>query len=405
VRRYFRRTQRAEPRFITHELVSIGKRLFNWRTVVPLLIVIVAFVFLAQKAGINPQQIWATIRTTNLIFLLAAFLMHYLSLPLRTLRWRIFLENVGFTKANGVELPKFWRLTEIIYISWFLNAIVPAKLGDLYRAYLVRQETGCSATRSFGTVLAERLLDLIILLLLFIAAVMISLHKKLPHQLQLGLIIILALVFISLIGLFVLRLLCERIAKLVPVRFLDQYNHFQEGILSSFRRIPTLTVLTVGVWVCESLRFFFVALALNLIGGDLLHLVAAAFFVGLGEALLNAIPLTGGGVGPIEAGMIGMIALFNSSTLTTHKSLAAAAIVIDRTITLLSILVIGSIVFIFALGRSTRKQSNQNKPGVPDRVPKTHLDHLGAVSHQVSQFPNGESDRVYEKIVERVQEH
>ncbi|TME62115.1 MAG: flippase-like domain-containing protein, partial [Chloroflexi bacterium] len=77
---------------------------------------------------------------------------------LRTLRWRVLLENVGFNKANGVDLPKFWKLLEIIFISWFANSIVPAKLGDLYRAYLLRQEAGVSATRTFGTVMAERLL-------------------------------------------------------------------------------------------------------------------------------------------------------------------------------------------------------------------------------------------------------
>jgi glycosyltransferase 2 family protein len=345
----------AEPGILTHELVPIGKRLFNWRTIVPLVIVIGAFVVFAQKVGINPQQIWATIRTANGLFLLTAFFMFYLSLPLRTLRWRILLENVGFTKANDVELPKFWKLTEVIYISWFVNAIVPAKLGDLYRAYLLHQEIGRSATRSFGTILAERLLDLTILVLLFTAAVLISLHKKIPHQLQLSLLITLALAVVGIIGLFMLRLLRERIAKLIPARFLDQYNHFQEGTLRSFHHIPTLTVLTVGVWVCESLRIFFIILALQLIAGDLLHLVAAAFFIGLGEALLNSIPITGGGVGPIEAGMIGMIALFNSSTLTTNQSLAAAAILIDRTITLLSILVIGFIVYMIAFGRQATK--------------------------------------------------
>src|SRR5690349_11168552 len=176
----------TEPE-ITREQLSLGKRLLNWRTLVPLAIVIFALIFVATKANINPQQTWNTIRTANLIFFLAAFLIYYLSFPIRTLRWRLLLKNVGYTKANGVELPKFWKLLEILYISWFANVIVPAKLGDMYRAYLLRQEGGVSASRSFGTVLAERLLDLIVLLLLFIPAVKISLQEKLPPQLQEGL--------------------------------------------------------------------------------------------------------------------------------------------------------------------------------------------------------------------------
>src|SRR5439155_9533045 len=124
--------------------------------------------------NINPKLTLVAMRNANIYFVLAAFSIYYLSFPIRTVRWRMLLKNVGYTQENVIHLPKFWKLLEIIYISWFANVIVPAKLGDLYRAYLLRKETGLPATRTFGTVLAERLLDLIVLLLLFISAIMIS---------------------------------------------------------------------------------------------------------------------------------------------------------------------------------------------------------------------------------------
>src|ERR1700737_2588187 len=169
---------------ITREQLSIGKRLLNWRTIVPLVIVVVALVYFAKQAHISPQQTWAAIRAANVWFLIASFGIYYLSFPIRTLRWQFLLQNVGYTKSNGVHLPKFPKLLEILYISWFANVIVPAKLGDLYRAYLLRTETGLPASRTFGTVLAERLLDLLVLLMLFIPAVIISLHENLPGQLR-----------------------------------------------------------------------------------------------------------------------------------------------------------------------------------------------------------------------------
>jgi len=165
---------------ITQEQLSIGKRLLNWRTIVPLVIVIVALAYFAKQANIDPQKTWTAIRTANIVFVLIAFAIYYLSFPIRTLRWQMLLQNIGYTKSNGVHLPKFAKLLEILYISWFANVIVPAKLGDLYRAYLLRKETQLPASRTFGTVLAERLLDLIVLLLLFIPAVIISLHENLP---------------------------------------------------------------------------------------------------------------------------------------------------------------------------------------------------------------------------------
>ncbi len=352
---FLKQKTQEEPE-ITREQLSIGKRLLNWRTILPLVIVIVALVYFAQKIHIDPQQTWASIRTAKILFVLAAFFIYYLSFPIRAFRWRLLLQNVGYTEENGIYLPKFWKLLEIIYISWFANVIVPAKLGDLYRAYLLRKETGLPATRTFGTVLAERLLDLIVLLLLFIPAIMISLHENLPPQLQTGLKITLVVVILGIIGLFLLRLFPAQIGKLVPERFRGHYNHFQEGTLGSFRRVPTLTALTVGVWACESLRFFFIALALNLVSGNLVHIVAIALFIALGEALLTVVPFTSGGIGLVEGGMLAMIALF-----TTARSLAAAAILIDRTISLFSILVIGFIVFMISIGRQATKQSQPKK--------------------------------------------
>ena len=342
---------------ITQEQLSIGKRLLNWRTIVPLVIVIVALAYFAKQANIDPQKTWTAIRTANIVFVLIAFAIYYLSFPIRTLRWQMLLQNIGYTKSNGVHLPKFAKLLEILYISWFANVIVPAKLGDLYRAYLLRKETQLPASRTFGTVLAERLLDLIVLLLLFIPAVIISLHENLPKQLQTGLAVTLVAVIVGIIGLFVLRTFPTQIASLIPARYRNHYNHFQAGTLGSFRHVPTLSALTVGVWACESLRFFFIALAFNLIGGNVVHIVAAALFIALGEALLTVVPFTGGGLGLVEGGMLAMIALFSSNT-----SLAAAAILTDRTISLFSILVIGFIVFMIAVGRQATKQAQPNLP-------------------------------------------
>ena len=341
---------------ITRDQLSLGKRLLNWRTLVPLLIVLALLIFSAQKLNINPAKTWAAIRAASLPLFLAAFLAYYLSFPLRALRWRLLLENAGFTPSNGVRLPPLWKLTEIVYISFFANAVVPAKLGDLYRAYLLHQDIGVSTARSFGTVLAERLLDLIVLLLLFVSAIIISLHAKLPAQLHAGLFVTLGLVIAGIVGLFLLRLFRQQIARLIPERFRSHYIHFQEGTLGSFQRLPLLVALTVGVWACEALRFFFVALALNLISDDVLHILTAACFIALGEALLTIVPFTGGGVGLVEAGMFAMIALFAPA----NHSLAAAAILLDRTISLLSILVIGFIVFLVAFGRQATQRTRRN---------------------------------------------
>src|ERR1700687_3569586 len=53
---------------ITREQLSIGKRLLNWRTIVPLVIVVVALLYFAKQAHISPQQTWNAIRAANTWF-------------------------------------------------------------------------------------------------------------------------------------------------------------------------------------------------------------------------------------------------------------------------------------------------------------------------------------------------
>jgi glycosyltransferase 2 family protein len=343
---------------ITKEQLSLSKRLLSWRTLVPLVIVIAALIFFARRTDLNLQKTWEAIHSASPAFFVAAFAIYYFSFGIRSWRWRLLLQNAGYTRANGVHLPGLWRLAEIIYVSFFANSIVPAKLGDVYRAYLLGQDTHVPTTRSLGTVVAERMLDLVILLLLFILAIMVSLHRNLPAQLRLSLELIFGIVIVGIVCLFILSKFRESVARLVPIRFREHYYHLQEGVLGSFqRRLPLLTVLTIVVWACESLRFFFIAVSLHLIDGGVIHVLAAATFIGLGEALLTAVPTTGGGIGLVEGGMVAMIALFSQGG--DGVNLAAAAILLDRTISLFSVLIIGFIVFLLMFSRSNHHHKQQ----------------------------------------------
>jgi uncharacterized protein (TIRG00374 family) len=331
---------------------SLFKRLLNWRTLVPLAIVIALLVLAAHNLQIDPAKTWDAVRTANLAFFLAGFVIYYLSFLIRAVRWKVLLENVGYNAANNIRLPGIWKLAEIVYMTWFANTIVPAKLGDVYRIYAICQEAKVSATRTVGTVVAERLCDLAVLLLLFVSSILISLHANLPSYLRTGLYVALVLVIAGVIALFLLRTYRDLIRRFVPRRLQGYYDHLHAGTLGSFRRVPLLFVLSVGVWLCEIGRFFFVALALNLIGGSLLHIAAATTFIALSEALLSTVPFTSGGVGLVEGGMLGVILLF-----TPSRDLAAAGVLLDRVISLFSILIIGFIIFLITSGRQMAKKA------------------------------------------------
>ena len=51
-------------------------------------------------------------------------------------------------------------------MGWFANAVTWFRLGDAYRAYVFTQDTGAEFPRTIGTVLAERVLDVVMVFLL-----------------------------------------------------------------------------------------------------------------------------------------------------------------------------------------------------------------------------------------------
>jgi glycosyltransferase 2 family protein len=101
----------------------------------------------------------------------------YLTFPVRTLRWRALLENAG--ESN---LPSVNHMTRITLLGSFANSVSVAQLGDLYRGYLLKQDAGVSLPTTLGTVLVERMLDLVTLIGLLTAAALTAHHGRLPSE-------------------------------------------------------------------------------------------------------------------------------------------------------------------------------------------------------------------------------
>ncbi len=113
--------------------------------------------------------------------LLAGFVIFYCTFPLRALRWRMLLENADVPVREGrnswASLP---ALMEYIYLSWFANCVVPAKLGDAYRGYLLKHNGKVSFSATFGTIFAERLLDMIGLFGLLVVSAWVTFGPHMP---------------------------------------------------------------------------------------------------------------------------------------------------------------------------------------------------------------------------------
>jgi uncharacterized protein (TIRG00374 family) len=320
--------------------MSIRRRVLTPRT---LLSIAVPFVIIAVFFALNGQQLAkvpALILNADPWLVLAAFLVFYAGFPLRGLRWKLLLRGTGFEISVRDS-------TEIIFLSWLVNCVVPAKLGDVYRAYLLKINSTASLSRTFGTVFIERVLDLVAIALLGIAAGFYSFRDGLPQAIQVVMAIGLVVVAVLTIGLFTMRNFGRRL--IIALRFLPQtvtelYDRFEEGVFGALvaRQLPILAVITVLIWMTEGLRLFFVVQALGF--PDVELGLSGAVFVALIGSLLTAVPLSPAGLGIVEAGVVGVLTVAYGVPLPEATAIA----LLDRVISVFSVIVLGSIAYVIS---------------------------------------------------------
>lgn len=305
------------------------------------------------------REAWAAIRGAHPGLYLAALGTYYLAFPLRGLRWRLLLRNSGLPPE---QLPSVRDLAEIIYLSWFVNSIVPAKLGDLYRGWLLRKVGGGAWSAGMGTIVAERVLDFLVLVTLTVITGLVTYGEVLTGDLAGGPLACLGgglnlerlgctlLQLFSLAGAMVLVLVAGlvafarwgwRLARRLPPRPAEFLAQFGGALILSFRGFGPILALSILAWVAEGTAFLLVGLSLGL----RLPLPLVVFF-SLLQAFITVIPLTPGAVG-LE------FILVSALTIKGYEGgMALAMTGLYRTISFLSLVVGGAAVYL--LSRKTR---------------------------------------------------
>jgi uncharacterized protein (TIRG00374 family) len=317
--------------------LSLGRRLRQPRTILSLAIPLILLVLIFRVfLNIDVNELLDGIGRSDKRLILAAFVIFYLGFPLRGYRWSILL------RGTGIRL-KTRDATEIIFLSWLVNCLVPAKLGDLYRAYLLKINSTVSLSRTVGTVFIERILDLFAIAALGLAAGFWSFRTGFPSEIQIVAAIGVGVMLLLALGLLTLRNFGRRILLRLPLpqRALELYDRFEEGVFGAvgLRALPRLIVITGLIWATESLRLYLVVQALAFPGVQLG--LSGAVFVALIGSLLTAVPLAPAGLGVVELGVGGvLVAAYHVSAPQ-----AATIVLVDRVISVLSIIVLGSIAY------------------------------------------------------------
>jgi uncharacterized protein (TIRG00374 family) len=197
--------------------------------------------------------------------------------------------------------------------------------------------------------------------LLALASGFVSFRDGLTNEVRIVFAIGIGVVVLLLAALLTLRNFGRRIIVRLPLphRVMELYDRFEEGVFGAigFRALPGLVIITGFIWATEGFRLLFVVEAL---GFQDVHLgVSGAFFVALAGSLLTAVPLTPAGLGVVELGVAGLLTVVYGLPSTE----AGAIVLVDRAISVLSIILLGAIAYLVSPLRKGRGLRNEPPPG------------------------------------------
>lgn len=221
------------------------------------------WLFIRRLNSGEKQEILLSMKNANYLWLGVAVVLGVLSHVLRALRWKMLLKPMGYK-------PKNLNIISAVFLGYFANLAFP-RLGEIIRCTILTKYEKIPFTKSFGTVITERTVDVFMFLFVFLLTFVLQ-GKLLSDYMQerfyqpLTEKINLSIGFFQLI--FIVAIATVVIAVIIWFLFKNKIkNHrfyhkvvkllkgFAEGIISllKIKRIWSFIFLTFAIW---SLYFF-----------------------------------------------------------------------------------------------------------------------------------------------------
>jgi uncharacterized protein (TIRG00374 family) len=253
-------------------------------------------------------------------YALLACLLAAANYGVRFLRWQYYLRKVGVTTVKTSDSLQ-------VFLAGFALTITPGKLGEAVKAVLLRASHRIPMAKTAPIVIAERVTDLVALLLLALVGVFD--YDVDPRFLIAGAALVLAgLVIVSVDPIAKAAI---AIAGRLPVlrRFAHRLDdaHAHTAVLLAPLPLVVTTMLATVSWFFECLAFWIVVQ-----GFPGAHIgLQGATFVYAATTVAGALSFLPGGLGVTEAGMLALLVRLGSGI---GRGTAAAATFVTRAATL-----------------------------------------------------------------------
>ena len=274
----------------------------KWQTLVANVGISLVFLDLVF-AQVEWEAMLSALAGANYWMLLPAFALVVVSLVLRTWRWQWLLRAVG-----PVSFGPAFRAANI---GIGANMILPARAGEFLRAYVLGRSCGYSKTAVFATLVVERILDGLTILLFLVAVVLLGVRAPVLQRIGLAggffyMVALAAMLFFHFRQGWFVRLFERLLPGEWAARGVGLLRAFANGlhVLRDRKQLLVVSSQSLVTWVVIAWSFYPVMLAFDF--GAPVPLFAPFLLVPL-LALGLTIPGAPGGVGIIQ--YMGVLAL------------------------------------------------------------------------------------------------
>lgn len=247
-------------------------------------------------------EVWAALKSARYIWLVPGVAVYFISVWFRAWRWGFLLRSIKRVATH--------RLFPVVVIGYMGNDILPFRLGEVLRAYVLWRRDGINVGATLTTAVLERLFDgLTMLLFVLFGLLFVPLSAFLSRLVTFaGIIFLSALVvflFLASRPEWLRRIAQVVIERAVPARLRSPLLGLSEGViagLASLRRGGDVLVLfgvTLVVWLIETAKYWLVSLAFP----DLHLSYVGIMLMGGAVNLLTALPSLPGYIGTFETGI------------------------------------------------------------------------------------------------------
>lgn len=218
----------------------------------------------------------------------------------RAYRWVFMLEPLGYKIKLGNSIMA-------VFATYLINYTIP-RAGEVARATILTNYEGVPFEKGFGTIVAERIADMIVMLGIIAITLFLQfdfIYNFLIEKFNLTKIIIGGIGLLILVLLFIL--LIKRSSSKIAIKIKDFVNGLKEGAFSIFKMKKKWAFIfhTLFIWTMYVLMFYVTTLAFS----DLNTIPFGAVLIGFILASFS-IAATNGGIGSYPEAIVIAFLLF-----------------------------------------------------------------------------------------------